>query len=110
MMQPWGQRHSQLLQGENQAGMRGDGGKRARECGSKKKEEGEGRLALHTYRRAERGLKSAACPHFISQLTGKWLLNTKTECEHSSKFKHKHSRHELGRQRPPSRRLLYCLQ
>lgn len=48
----------------------------------KKKEEGEGGLVLHTSRRAERSLKSAARPHFISQFAGKWLLNTKTRCKH----------------------------
>lgn len=43
MMQPWGQRHGQLLQGANQARMRKGRGKKIRE-----KRKGRGRLSSHT--------------------------------------------------------------
>lgn len=58
-----------------------DEGKRENVREEKKKKKERRGLALHTYRRVERSPKSAARPHFISQLTGKWLLNTKTQCK-----------------------------
>lgn len=53
MMQPWGQRHGQLLQGTNQARMRKSWGKKIRGAGKK----GEAVLSLNSERRIKKRTK-----------------------------------------------------
>lgn len=54
MMQPWGQRHGQLLQGANQARMRKSWGKKIRGAGKK----GEAVLSLNSERRIKKMKKN----------------------------------------------------